>query len=121
MHARLACGSMLRSSKAVLSTRSPMIEVVGVAIEIVCSAVEVVCGAIEMVAIDDRCAVRDVGVVIVNDGPMAPVASPVVPSPPVACEETNSKPQAKGNAGARGIQSWIGVPARPHRDGSTVN
>jgi len=48
-------------------------------------------GVIEIIAIDDRSAMGDVGVVIVEYPVAAPVASPVIPAPPKASEETDSE------------------------------
>jgi hypothetical protein len=79
-------------------------------------AVEVVGGAIEIVAIDDGCAVGDVGIVIVDYAMVVPVGSPVVPSPAEAAEEADAEAQAEGNAGSGDLQSWIGVPTRPGDD-----
>lgn len=49
----------------------------------------------EVVAINDRSAVRDVGVVVVNHTAAVPVVSPVPPAPPESSEETNSKSDTK--------------------------
>jgi hypothetical protein len=76
---------------------------VGVAIEIVVSAIEVVRGPVEIVAIDDGCAVGDVGVVVIHHVMVMPVRSPVVPSPAVAAKKADSETQAKGNAGSRDV------------------
>ena len=52
---------------------------------------------VEVVAADDRPAVGDVSVVVV-DHPMAmPVASPVMPAPTVSSEETNAEADSKSN------------------------
>lgn len=72
---------MLRTSLSMIDGIRVPIEVVGTAIEIVRRAVKAVCGSIEMVAIDDGRAVRDVGVVVVDDCPVSPITSPVVPAP----------------------------------------
>ena len=79
---------MLRTSLFTIDGIRVPIEVVGTAIEIVRSAVEAVCGSIEMVAIDDGRAVRDVGVVVVDDCPVSPITSPVVPAPRETGQET---------------------------------
>ena len=48
-------------------------------------------GVIEIVAIDDRSAVGDVGVVVVDYPVATPVASPVIPTPPKSSEEADSE------------------------------
>jgi hypothetical protein len=51
----------------------------------------------EIVAVDDRPAVGDVGVVVV-DHPMAmPVAPPVMPAPTISSEQTDAEPDSKSN------------------------
>jgi len=72
---------MLRTSMSMVDGIRVAIEDVATAIDIVRRAVEVVCGSIEMVAIDDGRAVRDVGVVVLDDCPVSPITSPVVPAP----------------------------------------
>ena len=52
----------------------------------------------EVVAIDDRSAVGDVGVVVVDHGMAVPVASPVMPAPTISAEETDAEPESKSNA-----------------------
>ena len=67
---------------------------------------------VEVVAIDDRSAVRDVGVVVV-DYPMAmPVASPVMPAPPKTSKEAHSKSQSEGDRGAGEKDAGYRNPAR---------
>ena len=69
---------------------------------------------VEVVAIDDRSAVGDIGVVVV-DHPMAmPIPSPVMPAPPKSSEEADSKSStevesraAKKDSGHR-IPTWVG-------------
>jgi len=76
------------------------------------AVVEVAAPLVEVVAIDDRSAVGDVGVVVV-DHPMAmPVASPVIPAPPKSSEEADSKPNTEGNCGAGKKDSGHRNPAR---------
>ena len=66
---------------------------------------------IEVVAIDDRSAVGDVGVVVV-DHPMAmPVASPVMPSPSESSEEADPEANSKPNPWSRQEDPWHGIPA----------
>ena len=66
---------------------------------------------VEVVAINDRSAVRDVGVVVV-DHPMAmPVASPVMPAPTISSEEADSKSNPEGNYGTGKKDSGHRIPA----------
>jgi hypothetical protein len=73
---------------------SASVECVAV-VEIAAVVVESV--VIEVVAIDDRPAMGDVGVVIVNRAVMVPIIIPVVPAPPKSTEEANSKSTAEIN------------------------
>jgi hypothetical protein len=50
-------------------------------IEVVRGVIKVVGGPNEMVAIDDGRAVRDVRGVVIDDRPVSPITSPVVPAP----------------------------------------
>src|SRR4029077_19013040 len=70
--------------------------------------------AMKAVPVYECSAVRDIGVVIVNNRPMAPVASPVVPSPPDTGKKPSWKPQAERNAWTRRVEYRVGIPARPH-------
>lgn len=45
----------------------------------------------EVIAINESAAVRDVGIVVVNDCMVVPVGSPVMPAPAIATEEPNSE------------------------------
>src|SRR5580693_7259986 len=65
----------------------------------------------EIVPIDDRPAVGDVGVVVV-DHPMAmPVAPPVVPAPSVSSEETDAEPDSETNPHSSHEDPRLGIPA----------
>lgn len=55
----------------------------------VAAAIEI--AVTQIVAINDRSAVGDVGVVVVNHTTTMPVVSPVPPAPSESSEETNSK------------------------------
>jgi hypothetical protein len=55
------------------------------------AVVEIVAVVIEVVAIDDRAAVGDVGVVVVDRPPAVPVIIPVMPAPPKSSEKADSK------------------------------
>src|SRR6266550_3694502 len=59
--------------------------------------VKIAAVVIEVVAIDDRAAVGDVGVVVVNRGATVPIIIPVMPAPPKSAEEADSKTTAKVN------------------------
>ena len=76
---------------------------------------------VEVVAIDDRSAVGDVGVVVV-DHPMAmPVASPVVPAPTISSEETDAEPDSKSNPRSGKEDARHRVPARICDDGLAIH
>src|SRR5712692_10519195 len=66
---------------------------------------------VEVVAIDDRSAVRDVGVVVVNHPMAMPVASPVMPAPPKSTEESDSEPDSKSNPCSGQEDPQYGIPA----------
>src|SRR5260370_26703221 len=71
---------------------------------------------VEVVAINDRPAVGDVGVVVVNHPMAMPVASPVMPSPTISSEETDAEPNSKSNPRSGEEDSRHGVPARIRDD-----
>src|SRR5467141_291462 len=73
------------------------------------AAIEV--AVVEVVAIDDRSAVRDVGVVVVNHPMAMPVASPVMPAPPKSTEESDSEPDSKSNPCSGQEDPRYGIPA----------
>ena len=75
----------------------------------------------EIIAIDDRPAVGDVGVVVVNNSVVVPIVSPVVPTPAITAEEPNSKTKTKRDSRASKVQSWIRIPAGPDADGRTID
>src|SRR5580704_4440716 len=63
-------------------------------------SIEVLAVGAKIIAIDDRSAVRDVGIVVVDDSPGAvPVVTPMVPSPAKAAEESNSEAEAEADPG----------------------
>src|SRR5216683_731217 len=75
----------------------------------------------EIVAVDDRPAVRDVRVVVV-DHPMAvPIASPVMPAPPISSEKADPKADSKSNPGSGQEDSRHGIPAWICDDGLAVH
>ena len=61
------------------------------------AVVKVAAVGIEVVAIDDRAAVGDVGVVVVNRGATVPIIVPVMPAPPKSSEKADSKSSAEVN------------------------
>src|SRR5437016_4174507 len=73
------------------------------------AAIEV--AVVEVVAIDDRSAVGDVGVVVVNHPMAMPVASPVMPSPSESSEEADPEANSKPNPWSRQEDPWHGIPA----------
>ena len=82
----------------------PVIEIVMVEV----AAIKVVAG--DVIAIDDRSAVGDIGVVVV-DHPMAmPIASPVMPAPTIPSEETDAESDSKSNPSSGKEDSRHGVP-----------
>ena len=68
---------------------------------------------VEVVAIDDRSAVGDVGVVVINHPMAMPIASPMMPAPAKSSEETDSEADSKSNPRSgkedprHGIPAWI--------------
>src|SRR5712664_3629199 len=73
------------------------------------TAIEV--AVVEVVAIDDRSAVRNVGIVVVNHPMAMPVASPVMPAPPKSTEESDSEPDSKSNPCSGQEDPRYGIPA----------
>ena len=56
------------------------------------AAVEIRSTAVKVVAIDDRAAVRDVGVVVIDDSTVVvPIVSPMMPAPAEAGKESNAE------------------------------
>lgn len=112
---------MLRTSCRMIEVVCSAIEVVVSAVEVVRGAIEIVCRPIEVVAVDDRCAMRDVGVVVVNDCPVSPITSPMVPAPAEAGDEADSKAYAKIYAWPCYVKSRILVPTRPGNDRNSID
>src|SRR5437667_2549051 len=67
---------------------------------------------VEVVAIDDRPAVRNVGVVVVDHCSAVPVVSPVMPAPPVSSKKTDAKADSESNPRSRQEDSWHRIPTR---------
>ncbi len=64
---------------------------------------------------------RDVGVAVVDDRPVVPVRSPVMPAPAKAAEEPDSKAHAERQVWTAKPNSWIRVPSRPSNYGTSVH
>src|SRR5207248_2995531 len=77
--------------------------------------------ASERLAIDERPAARDVGVVVEDDGAMTPVASPVAPSPAEAREEPDPEAYAEDDSRLGDEQARIRIPPRPRDDRRAVH
>ena len=75
----------------------------------------------EIVAINDRPAVGDVGVVVVNHPMAMPVASPVMPAPTISSEETDAEADSKSDPRSGQEDSRHGIPAWIRDDGLTVH
>src|SRR5712664_3117223 len=80
--------------------------------------VEVVAG--DVVAINDRSAMGDVGVVVVDHAMAMPVASPVMPAPTIFSEETDAEPDSKSDPRSSKEDSRHRVPAWICDDRRTV-
>ena len=83
------------------------------------AAIEV--AVVEVVAINDRSAVRDVGVVVVNHCPAVPVVSPVMPAPPISSEKAEPEADSKSNPRSGQEDPRNGVPAWIRDDRLTVD
>src|SRR5271157_1474975 len=69
-----------------------------------------------MIAIVESSAPRGVPVVVMLYPLVVPIASPVVPPPPIAVIESDSVPGTKRNVGSRVPDSRIRIPSRPSHD-----
>jgi len=78
-------------------------------------------GVVEAVAIDDRSAVRNVDVVVVDHSMAVPVASPVMPAPAKSSEEADSKSKPEGNCRAVKKDPRYWVPTRVGDDRRPVH
>ena len=94
------------ASKSMLPTLLSTIEVVCVVIG---GAIEIV--VVEVVAIDDGCAVGDVGVVVVDYPVALPIASPVMPAPSKSPEEADSKSNPERDCRPSKKDPRYGIPA----------
>src|SRR5580693_7838820 len=62
----------------------------------------------------ERLTVGNESVVIVDNGSVAPIASPAMPTPTETSDESDRETDSEGNAGSRNVQARIRVPPRPH-------
>ena len=76
---------------------------------------------VEVVAIDDRSAVRDVGVVVVDRCSAVPVVSPVMPAPPISSKKADAKADSESNPRSGQEDSWHRIPTRIRDDRLTVH
>ena len=68
----------------------------------------------EIVAIDERSAMGDVGVVVIDDSAVMPVESPAMPSPAKAAEVANSKAHSERDRRAADENAGNRIPSGPH-------
>lgn len=84
--------------------------------------IEVRSSRLKTISIDDGPAMRDVGVVIVDDSAVVvPIVSPVVPTPTEAGKQSNSKSQSKSQPWAVQEKSRIGIPTWEDRQRSSIH
>src|SRR5229473_7642347 len=76
---------------------------------------------VEIVAIDDRSAVGDIGVVVVDHPVAMPVPSPVIPAPPKSSEETDSKSSAEVESRTVKEDSGLRIPTLVRDNGIAVH
>ncbi len=65
----------------------------------------------EIVTVDDRSAMGDVSIVVVNRPAAVPVVSPVMPAPPKSSEKADPESDSKSNPHTAKEDSWHGIPA----------
>ena len=104
------------AARPVSAERIAMVEVAAVE---VAAAIEIV--VIEVVAIDDRSAVRDVGVVVVDHSVAVPVASPVMPAPSKSSEESDAEADSKSDPDAIEKDSRHRVPTWIRNDRRSID
>lgn len=74
-----------------------------------------IAGAVtEIVTIDERSAMGDVGVVVIDDRAVMPVESPAMPSPAKAAEVANSKAYAERDRRAADENAGNRIPSGPN-------
>src|SRR5258708_7183960 len=87
-----------------------MVEVAMVGVAVVeIAMIEV--AVVEVAAIDNRSAVGDVGIVVVNRRTAMPVISPVMPAPPKSSEVTDSKSNTERESDAAPKNPGHRIPA----------
>src|SRR5437879_2842114 len=88
----------------------------------IAAMIEVCSTRMKTVAIDDGPAMRDVGVVVVDDSPVVmPIISPVVPTPAEAAKESDPKAQSKSDSWAVQEKSWIRIPTGENGEGVPIH
>jgi hypothetical protein len=110
VHATLAVGrreSMLWRPTVKSSPMKPMIEPAS--------------ASVEVIAINENSAVGHVAVVVEKDAVMVPIGSPMVPTPAKTTKKAKAEAEAKSNSGTRKVQTWIPVPAWPHRNRRAID
>jgi hypothetical protein len=83
--------------------------------------VKIAAVVIEVVAIDDRAAVRNVGIVVVNHPMAVPIASPVMPAPSVAPIEVGAVAHSEEDHRAVVPGARIGIPAWPSNNRASID
>src|SRR6266852_4015011 len=76
---------------------------------------------VEVVAIDDRSAVRNVGVVVVDRCSAVPVVSPVMPAPPISSAKAEPEADSESNPRSGQEDPGHGIPAWIRDDRLTVH
>jgi len=76
---------------------------------------------VEVVSVIERVAPRVIPVVVVNYVSVMPIKSPMMPSPSITSEPTDSEPVSEGEVRAAKPNSRIWIPSRPRHDGISVN
>ena len=77
--------------------------------------------SIEVIAINDRSAMRDISVVVVNCSSAMPVVSPVPPTPTKSSEEADAEADSKSNPYTAKEDSRHGIPAWVRDDRRSVH
>src|SRR3954451_14484203 len=76
----------------------------------------------KMISVHDGCAVRDMGVVVVNDPPVIPpIKVPVVPSPTETAEQPHTEPEPKPDTRTIKEKAGIWIPAGKRGQWSPVH
>ena len=75
------------------------------------AAVVIESGVIEVVAVDDRAAVGDIGVVVVSRAVTVPIIIPVMPAPPKSSKEADAEADSESNPRSGQEKPRHGIPA----------